>query len=200
VLEAPFEIRLDRRAPFDLAARKAQFEAVMRVHALFGRMSAAVDRIAAARDAALARAGEVAAADAALAGRLRAFAGRAEAVRKQIVATKEGGAITGEERLREHAEILYSALNGWEGRPARYQLERIDALDRELRDVERDLAAVFAREVPPLDDALRGRGLAPIPIAAPPPPGPEVSSADLQAGFGAFLGERVERRAAAERD
>ncbi len=200
VLEAPLEIRLDRRAPYDLAARKAQYDAVMRVHALFGRMSAAVDRIAAARDAALARAEEVAAADAALAGRLRAFADRAEAVRKEIVATKEGGAITGEERLREHAEILYSALNGWEGRPARYQLERIDALDRELRDVEGELAGLFAKEVPALDDALRGRNLAPIPTAAPPSRGPEVSSADLQAGFAAFAGERVERRVAAERD
>ncbi len=200
VLEARFEIRLDRRAPYDLAARKAQLEAVMRVHALFGRMSAAVDRIAAARDAAVARAEAVAAADPALAGRLRAFADRTESVRKQIVATKEGGAITGEERLRDHAEFLYAALNGWEGRPARYQLERIDALDRELRDVERALADLLAKEVPPLDDALRGRGLEPIPTAAPPAPGPEVSSADVQAGFAAFLGERVERRAATERD
>ncbi len=55
----------------------------------------------------------------------RLAAGSSEA-RKKIVATKEGGAITGEERLREHADSLYGAILSWEGRPARYQLERID--------------------------------------------------------------------------
>jgi len=153
------------------------------------RTGRTVNTVVRAEKLPLARALDVDAADAALAARLRAFAEKAEAVRRQIVATKEGGAITGEERLREHAEILYAALNGWEGRPARYQLERIDALERELRDVERELAALFAREVPPLDGALRGRKLAPIPTAAPPPPRGEASSAGLRTGFAAFLGE-----------
>ena len=31
-------------------------------------------------------------------------------MRKRIVATKEGGAITGEERLREHTDTLYGAI------------------------------------------------------------------------------------------
>ena len=57
------------------------------------------------------------------------------------MATKEGGAITGEERLREHADSLYGAILSWEGRPARYQLERIEALERELGDVEKELDA-----------------------------------------------------------
>jgi hypothetical protein len=63
-------------------------------------------------------------------------------LKKKIVATKEGGAITGEERIREHAELLYGALMGWEGRPARYQVERIDTLRRELEDVKKELDAL----------------------------------------------------------
>ena len=35
---------------------------------------------------------------------------KADALRKQIVATKEGGAITGEERLREHTDDVYGAI------------------------------------------------------------------------------------------
>src|SRR5207237_2931888 len=58
-----------------------------------------------------------------------------DAVRKQIVATTEGGAITGEERLREHTDQLYGAILSFEGKPADYQIANIDALRRELTDV-----------------------------------------------------------------
>jgi hypothetical protein len=126
-VETRLEVTLDRRADFDDAGRKAQFDAAMRVHALFGRMSADVDRIEAAR-----------AKTKRDPGRLE----KLEAARKKIVATKEGGAITGEERLREHADTLYGALLSWEGRPAQYQLERIDTLERELADVEKEIDAL----------------------------------------------------------
>ena len=46
------------------------------------------------------------------------FDGKVDAVRKQIVATTEGGAITGEERLREHTDQLYGAILSYEGKPA----------------------------------------------------------------------------------
>jgi hypothetical protein len=170
----------------------------MRVHALFGRMTRTTDRIGVVRDAADTRAAAVdvaatagrAGADAALAARLRALRDGVDAIRKQIVATKEGGAITGEERLREHADLLYGALLQWEGRPGRTQLERIDALDRELGDVERQLEALVAKEVPPLDAALEGLGLPRIPTAAPPAPVADLSSTDVRAGVAAFLGAR----------
>ena len=61
------------------------------------------------------------------------------------MATKEGGAITGEERLREHADSLYGAILSWEGRPARYQVERIETLERELADVEKEIDALAGK-------------------------------------------------------
>jgi len=134
VVEAPLAIALDRRAPYDVAARRAQHDAAMRVHALFGRMTAVVGKLqgleGAAREAAKLERSERGV-------RLAKLAAGAEALRKLVVATKEGGAITGEERLREHADILYGALLSWEGRPAPYQLARIDVLSRELAEVER---------------------------------------------------------------
>ena len=59
-------------------------------------------------------------------------------IKKKIVATKEGGAITGEERIREHADHLYSALVSWEGKPAQYLLDRTTALQHELDDVRKE--------------------------------------------------------------
>ena len=84
-------------------------------------------------------------------------------MRKKIVATKEGGAITGEERIREHLDLLYGAITQWEGRPARYQMERIDALRRELNDVQATYDAIVAKELQPLDAPLVEKKLEPIP-------------------------------------
>ena len=65
---------------------------------------------------------------------------KADEIRKKIVATKEGGAITGEERLREHTDTLYGAIMSYDGKPTDYQLARIDALNRELGDVKQQFA------------------------------------------------------------
>src|SRR6185503_5594413 len=78
VIETKFPIVLDRRAKWDLAGRQEHFAAAMRAHELFDQMSDLVDRIDAAKVKA----------DPALVAKL-------DAVKKKIVATKEGGAITG---------------------------------------------------------------------------------------------------------
>ena len=98
-----------------------------------------------------------------LAGKLRALGDRLEAARKLIVATKEGGAITGEERIREHLDQLYGALNGWEGRPAKYQLDAIDALRRELGDATAAVDLIVGKDARALDDELKQHKLAPLP-------------------------------------
>ncbi len=79
------------------------------------------------------------------------------------MATKEGGAVTGEERIREHLDTLYGAFMSWEGRPGRYQIERIEALRRELSEVTKEVDDIVTGQVRPLDDELRRRKLEPIP-------------------------------------
>jgi hypothetical protein len=100
--------------------------------------------------------------------KLRATVDRLDEAKKKIVATKEGGAITGEERIREHADQLYGALTVWEGRPAQYQLERIDVLRRELDEVTKDLDTIVTRHIRPLDGELLAHKLAPIPTTSAP--------------------------------
>jgi photosystem II stability/assembly factor-like uncharacterized protein len=162
VLETKLDVAIDRRAPYGAAERRANFEAGMRVHALFGDMSSLVDRIDGARGAIEARTRALPQGDE-LGPRLRGLSGRLEEVKKKIVATKEGGAITGEERIREHADILYGAFTQWEGSPAKYQLDRIDVLRRELSDVQAEFDKLATTEVRSVDEQLRQRNLAPIP-------------------------------------
>jgi hypothetical protein len=82
------------------------------------------------------------------------------------VATTEGGAITGEERLREHTDQLYGAILTYEGKPGDYQIARIEALRKELGDVTRDFENIVTKDLPALNDALKAKGKEPLP--APP--------------------------------
>jgi hypothetical protein len=157
-IEGKLEIGLDRRAAYTAADRREQFEAVMKAHALFGEMTELVGRLDSLREVVSERAGELPKEDA-LSGKLRALADEVETLKKKIVATKEGGDITGEERIREHLDTAYGALIGWEGKPASYQVERVEVLRRELGDVAAALQKLVAEKVQPLDAELRKRDL-----------------------------------------
>lgn len=164
VVSEPLTVMLDRRANFSPADRQAQFDASERVKSLFARMTTLVGQINAIR----AQTSTIAASPSASAD-LKASAmqlsEKADAVRKEIVATKEGGAITGEERLREHVDSIYGAINSVEDRPTPYQLARIDALDRELKEVENQWAALQAADVAALSARLKAANLPPLTIA-----------------------------------
>ncbi|MEO6198521.1 MAG: sialidase, partial [Sphingomicrobium sp.] len=127
VTTQPLTITLDRRATFSIADRQAQYAAAERVKTMFARMSKLVAELNGVR----AQAGAFAASAAAPAEVKTAAAqllSKADALRKEIVATTEGGAITGEERLRENVDEIYGAINSVEDRPTKYQMARIDAL------------------------------------------------------------------------
>jgi len=81
-----------------------------------------VERINGVRLALDDRAAKLPARDA-LATRLRAASATVDSLRAKIVATKEGGMITGEERLREHVTNLYGNLVFYDGRPSQTQVE-----------------------------------------------------------------------------
>ncbi len=162
VVEQKVTIGLDRRAKFTVADRKAQFDAVMKAHSLFGEMSKLVDDIDGMATAVQARMGGLPEGDA-LGKKLRALGDKLDETKKKVVATKEGGDITGEERIREHLATVYGAVNFWEGRPAKYQLDRIEVLRRELAGVKKELETAVNVDARALDGELKGRNLAPLP-------------------------------------
>jgi photosystem II stability/assembly factor-like uncharacterized protein len=164
VVNESLMLTLDNRATFTVADRQAQFAAAERVKSMFARMSKMVAQINGVRDqtAALASSATATADVKAAATQLGA---KADEIRKEIVATKEGGAITGEERLREHTDDVYGAITSVEDRPTAYQLARIDALDRELKDVEARWAAFQSADVAAFNAKLRAANLPPLTIA-----------------------------------
>jgi photosystem II stability/assembly factor-like uncharacterized protein len=151
-------IGLDPRAQFTADDRKQNFDASMRVYNLLGDMSFDVDRINGVRGALLDRARKLGPKDGE-SQKLTELAGKVEVMRKKIVATKEGGAVTGEERIREKTTALYGALATYEGRPGDYQIARIDSLKHELDDVSGEFEALVAKELAEVNKTLAQKKL-----------------------------------------
>ena len=152
------KVVLDPRAKFTVDDRKAQFELIMKLDRMLGHMSYAVSAIEGVRDAAVARSAKLPEKDP-LRGRLRQLSTDLDALRSKIVATKEGGAITGEERIREHLGELYGDVNTYEGRPTDYQVARGESLGHELEDVIVDLRKLTDKELPGINTSLKKKKL-----------------------------------------
>jgi len=155
------ELVLDPRAKFTLEDRKLEFDAAMRLHRLLGDMSFDVDRINGVHAALLEREAKVKG-DAALGKRLQELAEKVETIRKKIVATTEGGAVTGEERIREKTTGLYGEILNYEGRPTDYQTARIDSLKKELEDVAGEFDTFVTKELSAVNKSLSQKKLEPI--------------------------------------
>jgi hypothetical protein len=93
---------------------------------------------------------------------LEQFSQQVDALRSNIVATKEGGAITGEERIREYLTSVYGDVNSYDGKPTNSQVERTDALGRELEDVIKELDQLTAKQLPAINSGLQKKKLGPI--------------------------------------
>src|SRR6202022_116112 len=126
-----------------------------------GDMSFAVERLNGVRAALADRASKLSSGDP-LAQRLRDASAAADVMRKKIVATKEGGMITGEERLRENLADLYSAVVFYDGRPSQMQLDRTVANGHELSDVVAAFDAWSAKDLATLNTELGAKNLQPI--------------------------------------
>jgi hypothetical protein len=156
-------IVIDPRAKYTVADRKAQIDLVNRLGGMLNHMSWAVASIVGVRDQANAAAAKLPAGDP-LRKQLAALADAEDKIRTKIVATKEGGAITGEERLREFIANLYGDVNGYDGKPTDSQAARADALNRELDDVVKEFQTTTGKLLTSVNKGLQGKKMSPISI------------------------------------
>ena len=162
VYTTPLQIVADARSSFSPADRQAQWDLAMKLYNALGEMSKTVDRLNTTRLELDDRASKTT--NQGLAKRLRTASSQVDDLRKKIVATKEGGMITGEERLRENLADLYGNVAlFYEGRPTQMQADRTDAITHELSDVVKDFDAWTAKELPKINADLKSAKLDPIP-------------------------------------
>ena len=144
VYTMPLQLVSDPRETHTMADRQAQFALANKLVAMLGDMSFAVERMNGVRSDLEDRASRLPAGDP-LAQRLRDASSAADVMRKKIVATKEGGMITGEERLRENLTDLYGAVVFYDGRPSQMQIDRTAAIGRELARCRRRVRCVVGK-------------------------------------------------------
>ena len=134
--------------------RKAQFDLALKLRSMMSHMSLAVANIESVRDAATKDAAKLPDNDP-LRAQLQSLATKSDELRSKIVATKEGGMITGEERIREHAGELYGYIQQYEGRPTDYQVARADSLSHELEDIIADFTKLTGEQLPAVNPGLQ---------------------------------------------
>jgi photosystem II stability/assembly factor-like uncharacterized protein len=161
VYTSKLNIVMDPRAKYTVEDRRAQYDAAMKVYQSLAQMTFAVDSMVHVRNAAADRLAKLRANDP-LRKKLQDFSQSADGFRSKIVATKEGGAITGEERIREFMTEVYGDITSYDGRPTDSQIARADALARELQDVVTDFNKFTTQQLPAINAGLKKKKLDPI--------------------------------------
>jgi len=72
---------------------------------------------------------------------------------------EKGGAVTGEERLREHLGDLYGDVTQYDGRPTDEQVARAAVLDRQLEDVITEFRRLTEYRLPGINAQLEAAKL-----------------------------------------
>lgn len=165
VYTTPLKVMLDPRVKFTALDRQANYDLSLKLYDLLGKMSSDVENINSVRLALDDRAAKTS--DTNFRSRLEAASAAVDKLRRQIVATKEGGAITGEERLREFLATLYGDVISYEGRPTKTQVERADSLARELGDVRTSFDTWVRTELPKINQDLTLYKMDTITVPAP---------------------------------
>lgn len=158
VLTGSVTLTADPSSPVTRADREAKWNASMDLFRLVEDLAFRSEQVAKLQQALRAR---MESADPALQAKLKAFDAGLETERAKLVSTKEGGgAITGEERLREKLSGLYRGVLGQPGRPSPEQLHRYTGLKEEIAVSVKAIEALVAKDLPGLNTTLGGNPLA----------------------------------------
>ncbi len=163
---SPLRVERDPRMKHTIADRKAQFDLSIRLYGMLNQMTGVVERMNGVRGALEGRATQLTPNDS-LALRLCGASGAVDVLRTKIVATKEGGMITGEERLRENLTELYGSVVGYEGRPSATQVSRTASINREMNEVSSEFDIWLSKELPAINAMLAARNLRRIELLVP---------------------------------
>jgi photosystem II stability/assembly factor-like uncharacterized protein len=160
--ETKIQLVADPRSRHTKEERALQFATVNRLYGMLGDLTFTVDSLADLRAQTDDRLSKLGATDPAR-GPVESLLKSLDALRARIVSTRDAdGGITGEERIREKMGQLYGAINAYDGRPSRSQIERIDELGKELAAAVADFDKLAGTALPAANAALAEKQLPPL--------------------------------------
>ena len=151
----------DPRSTHKPEDRKLQYDTVMKLHGMMERLAYVVDGTLGMREELQKRAEGLPQNDK-VRKQLESLAGELTKFHATLVATGEGGWLSGEEQLREKLGYVYGGVNGYEGRPTRSQLEQVDILGARLDKAAARLDAIAKNELAAANKALAAKKLEPV--------------------------------------
>ncbi|MBW8873501.1 MAG: glycosyl hydrolase [Acidobacteria bacterium] len=151
----------DPRATHSDADRAQQHETAMTLYGMLGRLTWVADTVKSLEDAAKQRAEKLPKGDK-LRQQLGSLGETLEGFRATLVATSEGGWLSGEEQLREKMAKVYGSVNGYDGRPTKSQLDQAKVLSDQLDKAGARLEALQHGEVATVNRELEKRKLEPL--------------------------------------
>ncbi len=155
------ELTPDPRASYSAEERGLQQKTARHLFELTENFAFLTERVMNVRDQANARAAKLTGGDKKPVSDL---AGKADALYKTLVATREGGWLSGEEELRERLGMLYGAVNIYDGRPTDPQLHEAELLEKEIGRKMSEWDTLAAKELAAANKTLGAKKLDPIKV------------------------------------
>jgi len=150
------ELVPDPRLPYSAEDRALQQKTVRALYDMAERLTFLADRAVDVREQANARAAKLSGADKT---QLASLANKADTLVKTLVATSEGGWLSGEEEIRERLGMIYGAVNIYDGRPTDPQLNEMSILAKELDAKQASFDAILAKDVAAANKTLEAKKL-----------------------------------------
>jgi len=162
-LTGQVELVPDPRSPHSAADRALQQKTAMELYGMLERQTYLAEVSLTAQQQAQKVAAGLPAKDR-LRQQVETVGGRLETFHKKMVATGEAGWLAGEVQLREKLATLYGAVNGYEGRPSKSQIDQETVLTDELGRAEKELGNLVDHDVAAVNRDLAGRKLPPVAV------------------------------------
>ena len=152
------ELVPDPRATYTAEDRALQQKTVRGLYDMLADFTFLTERVRSARDQARDRASKLSGGQK---KKLTALADKLDQQYGSLVATREGGWLSGEEQLRERIGALYGAINSFDGRPTASQLGEVEIVTSELAK-KRAAFDALSSELEAANRTLGARNLEPI--------------------------------------
>jgi photosystem II stability/assembly factor-like uncharacterized protein len=152
IYEGKINVIYDPTIPHTIADRDKRMEVLMEAYNLLEYLAYTDKLVTDIRDQAKEKSAKVN--KKSLGKELNDLAAKMENLHKELVATNVSTAITGEEKLREKIAGIYSAVNGFQGRPSKNQMDRLNNLSNEVNTKKAVITNFIDSELPAINKQL----------------------------------------------
>ena len=150
--EGQVTVVYDPTIPHSMADRDKRYEILMKAYNLLEDLAYTDKVVTEIRDQAKEKSAK--ANNKSLGKKLTVLSESMETLHKELVATNVTSAITGEEKLREKIGDIYSAVNGYQGRPTQNHIDRLQILSKQVTEKKTKLEPILTTDIPNLNTQL----------------------------------------------